>query len=358
SEAELAGQITKLELTCKFLDLARTRATQATPEGGDGFDFLPLVSVVTQHLESRFLHGNDIHAVVAGIPAASRPEVLRTYYLALATLKRHDLLSGVGFSKPQLASALFGAARAGRVKLLAVFGGQGNVEEYVEELVTLFRTYEGVVEPFIHQAALTLAHHSALPQAQDEHATKIDLMSWLEKPETRPGTEQLLSTHLSLPLIGVTQLACYYVTFKVLGVDPATMAQFFAAGTTGHSQGVVSAVAIASSQTEEEFFANAQKAIVLLFWLGLRAERACRKAVVDPNILQDSLANNEGVPTPMLAVQGDFSSPWIRHSELQKHVDSTNSFLPEDRRVHLSLVNGPRSAVFSGPPQSLYGLNN
>ncbi|KAG5462635.1 MAG: hypothetical protein BJ554DRAFT_4304, partial [Olpidium bornovanus] len=26
--------------------------------------------------------------------------------------------------------------------------------------------------------------------------------------------------------------------------------------------------------------------------------------------------------------------------------------------VHLSLVNGPRSAVFSGPPQSLYGLNN
>ncbi|KAG5456059.1 MAG: hypothetical protein BJ554DRAFT_4309 [Olpidium bornovanus] len=267
SEAEPEQATTELEVTGKVLALACERAAQGTLEGGDGFDFLPVVSVVVQHLESRYLRGNDVHAAVAGVPASARNEVLRAYYLALAALGRRGLLTSGPLRAerpPRIASALFGAARAGRVRLIAVFGGQGNVEEYVEELAALVRTYEGVVEPFVRRAALTLAHHSALPEARDEHAARIDLAAWLEKPEARPAAERLLSAHISLPLIGVTQLACYYVAFKVLGVDPAAMAQFFAAGATGHSQGLVSAVAIASSRTEEDFFANAQKAIALL----------------------------------------------------------------------------------------------
>lgn len=47
----------------------------------------------------------------------------------------------------------------------------------------------------------------------------------------------------------------------------------------------------------------------------------------------------------------------LRLYEVQKHADVTNSFLPADRRIHLSLINGPRSMIFTGHPQSLYGLN-
>jgi fatty acid synthase subunit beta len=47
----------------------------------------------------------------------------------------------------------------------------------------------------------------------------------------------------------------------------------------------------------------------------------------------------------------------LRHSEVKLHAESTNKHLPTDRRVHLSLINGPRACIFTGNPQSLYGLN-
>ncbi|RKO84453.1 hypothetical protein BDK51DRAFT_23017, partial [Blyttiomyces helicus] len=122
-------------------------------------------------------------------------------------------------------------------------------------------------------------------------------------------------------------------------------------GTTGHSQGIVSSVVLAASETEKQFVQTTQKALGLLFWIGVRSQRACPATTLNPNILQDSLANAEGVPTPMLSVTG------LSLAEVKKHADTTNSFLPSDRKVHLSLINGPRAAIFTGPPQSLYGLN-
>ncbi|KAJ3188792.1 3-oxoacyl-[acyl-carrier-protein] synthase [Gaertneriomyces sp. JEL0708] len=344
---DAAGQdgFTELELTVKLLDLALKRSAKA-PE------VLPFVAVVFRHLHVRLIKNNDIHVIARETLTTPdiRSSVLRTYYQALVSLKRHGLLTSQSdYYKPSQ-SALFNAVVAGRVKLLTVFGGQGNVEEYFNELVNVYNTYEAFARPFINQAALTLAQHSGSIEAQAEHSTKIDVLSWLEKPETRPSTEDLLATHLSLPLIGLTQLTNYYITFKILEKKPGELRSLLA-GTTGHSQGIVSSVVVSASDTEKEFVDNTQKALSLLYWIGLRSQRACPATVVNPNILEDSLANNEGVPTPMLAVTG------IRNSEVQQHVDQTNSFLPADRRVELSLVNGPRATIFTGPPQSLYGLN-
>jgi fatty acid synthase subunit beta, fungi type len=44
-------------------------------------------------------------------------------------------------------------------------------------------------------------------------------------------------------------------------------------------------------------------------------------------------------------------------SVVNKYVEKTNSHLPEDRRVGISLINGPRGVVVVGPPGSLHGLN-
>ncbi|KNC98227.1 phosphopantetheine-protein transferase domain [Spizellomyces punctatus DAOM BR117] len=338
-----APETTELELLSDILEFALGKASNQ-----DTFEALPLVAVIFRHLQARLLKQNDIHAVTRDLAPETRAAILKTYYLALVALKRHGLVSSAEIKPP--ASALFAAAEAGRANLLAVFGGQGNVEEYFSELVSLYTTYEAFARPFIYQAALTLANISNSPEAQAEHSAKMDVISWLEKPETRPSTESLLATHQSLPLIGLTQLTNYYITFKVLDKTPGELRSLLA-GTTGHSQGIVSSVVVSSSETEKEFVENTQKALVLLYWLGLRSQRACPATTLDPNILQDSLANNEGVPTPMLAVTG------LRNSDVQQHADTTNSFLPPDRRVHLSLINGPRSTIFTGPPQSLYGLN-
>lgn len=122
-------------------------------------------------------------------------------------------------------------------------------------------------------------------------------------------------------------------------------------GTTGHSQGIISSVVISASATEEEFIKNTEKALGLLFWIGTRAQQEFPPTTLNPTILEDSISNNEGNPTPMLAVTG------LRESQVVKYLKETNSHLAPDRQIEVTLHNGPRSFVCTGPPQSLYGLN-
>ncbi|KAI8805920.1 hypothetical protein BJ742DRAFT_774644 [Cladochytrium replicatum] len=309
---------------------------------------VPFLSTVFSQLHSQHIKSAGIHSACRSLPVERRRLVLRNYYAAVAELKKHDALAAdVSLDS---SSALFDAVRSGKASIFAVFGGQGNVEEYFEELVTLYETYEAFARPFVAQAAVTLDQLSTSPEATAAHAARIDVIRWLQKPETRPSTEQLLITSRSLPLIGLTQLLNYWIMVKVLGLSFGEVRDLVA-GTTGHSQGVVSSVVISASSTEQEFRENTQKALGLLFWIGLRTQNAFPATTISPNILQDSLSSNEGVPTPMLVVNG------LRHSDVQTHVDATNQHLPEDRRIHVALINGPRSIICTGPPQSLYGLN-
>lgn len=89
----------------------------------------------------------------------------------------------------------------------------------------------------------------------------------------------------------------------------------------------------------------------LLFWIGTRAQQVFPTTTLNPTVLEDSTSNNEGNPTPMLAVTG------LREKQLLKHLEATNSHLADERKIEITLHNGPRSFVCTGPPQSLYGLN-
>ena len=89
----------------------------------------------------------------------------------------------------------------------------------------------------------------------------------------------------------------------------------------------------------------------LLFWIGTRAQQVFPPTTLNPTLLEDSINNNEGNPTPMLAVTG------LREAQVLKHLEETNSHLAPDRQIEVTLHNGPRSFVVTGPPQSLYGLN-
>jgi fatty acid synthase subunit beta len=72
---------------------------------------------------------------------------------------------------------------------------------------------------------------------------------------------------------------------------------------------------------------------------------------LNPTVVLDSTTNSEGNPTPMLAVTG------LRECQLLKHLEATNAHLADERKIEITLHNGPRSFVCTGPPQSLYGLN-
>ncbi|KAJ3130628.1 3-oxoacyl-[acyl-carrier-protein] synthase, partial [Physocladia obscura] len=315
-----------------------------------------LAQIVLARFVMLFVRTNNIHASLAvrSLSAVRRRKVLRTFYRASAQFPAAPSPAPSSSALLVLANTSSNSTNNNTnnnaATLSVIFGGQGNVEDYFDELVELFDVYRPLAAPFVKEAAATLLAHSTSERARSLYASRIDVIDWLNKPESRPNTQSFLETDLSLPLIGLTQLLAYWVTLKVLNLTPAEMRSHIK-GSTGHSQGIVSSVVIASSETEKEFMENSQKALALLFWIGLRSQNAWPSTTLDPTILQDSISAGEGVPTPMLLVSG------LRRNEVAGHIQATNQHLPEDKRIELSLINGPRACICTGHPQSLYGLN-
>ena len=175
----------------------------------------------------------------------------------------------------------------------------------------------------------------------------LDIMSWLNG--TRPPVEYLASIPLSLPLIGVTQLVQYTVSARVADLTPDQMRSLFA-GATGHSQGVVSAVAIAASDSWASLEQNILKAVQLLFQIGLRGQEFFPLLSIEPSIVADAVEANEGVPTPMLSVSG------LARKALEGHIKKVNAHLPANSQIGISLFNAPTMHIVTGPAKALYGL--
>ena len=324
------------ELVARYLGLIAS-------EVENGEDFVELLKLVLNDFERVFLQGNDVHALAKLLPGITQKKlvVVQSYYAARASanrpLKSHP-------------SALFRAAEDEEAGLYAIFGGQGNIEEYFDELREVYTTYPSFVEKLIEDSAELLRSLSRDPRAEKLYSKGLDVMRWLHDKDTQPDTDYLVSAPVSLPLIGLVQLAHYAVTCKAMGQTPGDIRQRFL-GTTGHSQGIVTAAAIAAADSWESYDSLAKKALTMLFWIGSRSQQAYPRTSLAPSILQDSIDNGEGYPTPMLSVRD------LSRSALQEHIDTTNHHLPRDRHIAISLSNSARNFVVTGPPISLYGLN-
>lgn len=73
-----------------------------------------------------------------------------------------------------------------------------------------------------------------------------------------------------------------------------------------------------------------------------------------PAIISQSIESGEGTPYPMLAVTG------LLQSQLEASIKETNQFLEQSGKgaIGISLYNGLRAFVVTGPPTSLVGLVN
>ena len=305
--------------------------------------YLEVLKLALNEFERAFMRGNDVHAVVASLPGitAKKISTVEAYYAGRAAAGRT--------TKPY-DSALFRAASEDKARLYSVFGGQGNIEEYFDELREIYRTYPSFVEDLVSSSAELLLSLSREPEASKLYPKGLDVIQWLNDADSQPDTDYLVSAPVSLPLIGLVQLAHYTVTCKVLGKQPGEILESFH-GTTGHSQGVVTAAAIASATTWEAFGKAAKDALTMLFWIGLRSQQAYPRTSIAPSVLQDSIESGEGTPTPMLSIRD------LSRASVQEHIDATNQHLPADRHISISLVNSARNFVVTGPPISLYGLN-
>lgn len=302
--------------------------------------------------ETRYLRGNDIHAVASSLlqdedvptTVGKIKRVIRAYYAARIACNRPIKAHS---------SALFRAASedSDNVSLYAIFGGQGNTEDYFEELREIYDIYQGLVGDFIRECGAQLLALSRDHIAAEKIYTKgFDIVKWLEHPETIPDFEYLISAPISVPIIGVIQLAHYAVTCRVLGLNPGQVRDNLK-GATGHSQGLITAIAISASDSWDEFYNSASRILKIFFFIGVRVQQAYPSTFLPPSTLEDSVKQGEGKPTPMLSIRD------LSLNQVQEFVDATNLHLPEDKQIVVSLINGPRNVVVTGPPVSVWSVS-
>ena len=331
------------ELVARYLGYVAHDVDEGEDDSGGSDE--EILKLVLNEFERAFLRGNDVHAVAASLPGIEQKKliVVQSYYAARAAANRpirsHD-------------SALLRAAEADDepARLYAVFGGQGNIEEYFDELREVYTTYPSFVGELVSDMAELLLSLTRDPKAEKLYSKGLDVMRWLRNKDSTPDTDYLVSAPVSFPLIGLGQLAHYTVTCKALGKTPGEVRERFS-GTTGHSQGIVMAVAMAAADSWESFNRAAKDALTILFWIGTRSQQAYPRTSLTPSMLQDAVESGENNPTPMLSIRD------LSRTVLQEHIDATNHHLPEDRQIGISLVNSARNFVVAGPPISLHGLN-
>lgn len=324
------------ELFAKFLEYV----TNIVDEEPGPFD--EILPSVLNEFENRFLIGNDVHTMAAQMNTEDPDGVVRAYFSARYAANRPI--------RPH-ASALLRAAEDGNAGLAAIFGGQGTSEAYFLELVKLYDTYPHVLKPFLTFASRLLSNlASNHPDASKVYAEGLDVINWLDNPETRPSEDYLVFAPVSVPVIGLIQLSHYLVTCCVLGITPGEFGSYIKSA-TGHSQGVITAVAVATCDTWDDFNEAAARCLSLLFYIGFRCNSVYPETSLLPSVVEDSVENNEGTPSPMMSIRD------LTQHHVEQFIQRANKYLPEDKHIGISLINGPKSFVVSGPPMSLYGLN-
>lgn len=296
-----------------------------------------------------YLTTTDVHSLVATFDSDARKSVLSSYFIALATLEDKLPAEEVPRSAP---SALLSAAAKGEASIFGLFGGQGTNEVYFDELRSLYEIYKPYVAPLISKVSKELLHPLSIKAETDGlafYSYGLDVASWLDGSDSVPPVEYLASIPVSFPLIGLTQLVQYLAACRSSNLTPGEMGKLLK-GATGHSQGIVSAVAIAASECLDTFTENTTKALKWLFYCGLRGQEAFPVLAIDPQLVRDSVDGGEGVPSPMLGVTG------LALDILEKHINNTNKHLATNSRMAISLYNGPKAFVVTGPARSLYGL--
>ncbi|KAI8318029.1 hypothetical protein GQ54DRAFT_314874, partial [Martensiomyces pterosporus] len=197
-----------------------------------------------------FCTRNNIHVVVQehGLDANQAKAVLRGYFSAW------NIASARG-AVPSSAPALFPDPS---VSMMAIFGGQGGMDNYLDEARDLVDIYGPLLADYPARISAFLQRESQDPRISTCYAKGLDVARWLASPESQPDPEYLLTVPVSIPAVGLIQLMQVMVAFKTLGLSPGELAKSFKVA-TGHSQGIAIATALSQVTDEQSFYAISEK---------------------------------------------------------------------------------------------------
>ena len=295
--------------------------------------------LVAQSFERDLLSTIDIHSLALRQERSYRSHLIQSYLR----------ITGHPYKVPP--SALLDSTQQGTTRLTAVFGGQGTHNgDSLNDLRRLYNTYKPVLSNLISRADSVLkrlAEHIRLDEPFFDYA--VDLIQWLETPDAAPNGAYVATAPISFPLNGIISLAHYCIACRFLKRDPGRMRESLT-GTTGHSQGVVVAVAIASSGSWEAFDKATENAVELLYWIGLKSHFGTPGFPVSESV-HHSIPLDQNATSSMLGVQG------LSRGQIAVLLDDINAQLDANERVYLALINSEDNLVIAGPARTLQGLS-
>ncbi|KAJ2695982.1 fatty acid synthase alpha subunit Lsd1, partial [Coemansia sp. IMI 203386] len=273
----------------------------------------------------------DIHGIVGGRNYDEEEQVckvLKAYFSAYALCK-----------PPSPRSALLSSS--GELSLMAVFGGNTGSASYYDQAKQLVDIYGPLVSDFVIQMSEYVDGQSRDRRFGKLYAGGLDIRKWIADPKCVPRHEYLLSSPVSIPLIGLVQLMQLVVLYKTLGISPGELACRFSVA-TGHSQGIISAVLLSTlTGDEDSFISGSKKALGLWMLVGAFPQLAFPCYQVFEHGSNGSAVGAEYTqPTPMVSVQG------LTRSQLTKIIDGFNA--GNCSRVQLAVANTVNRFVVAG----------
>ncbi|KAJ1731800.1 hypothetical protein LPJ61_002351 [Coemansia biformis] len=181
-----------------------------------------VAAAIFEAFEETYCSGQNIHAQAhdAGIEGGQAEAVLRAYYAA-----RDMYIRARGaLAVPVPRQALFSTPQ---FRILAAFGGQGGMDNYIDEARTVFSIYRPLVVDFVLRMSDFLKREAAEPQFARHYPHGLDAMRWILSPEDTPAQEYMVTVPVCIPLVGLVQLMHVVVLYKSLVISPAELADRF-----------------------------------------------------------------------------------------------------------------------------------
>ncbi|KAK4175382.1 acyl transferase domain-containing protein [Triangularia setosa] len=247
--------------------------------------------------------------------------------------------------------ALLKAAKNGKARICAIFGGQGNNNlTAFSDLRDLIHRHGPNLRTLTENASATLSQLSSQPHKSGFYQDLgFHLQAWLDNPELAPSEDHLALSPISFPLNTLLSLAQYCITCQVFGKHPGQLRDLLHA-VTGHSQGLLAAVVVSKADSWPSFYRACDQALRISFWTGLESHYTTPPCAVSAAAVADCVENKEGYPSSMLSVSG------LSQDQLTLLLERTNRGLGNGNSVHLALVNSKEKFVIAGPPKSLRSL--
>ncbi|KAI8324908.1 hypothetical protein GQ54DRAFT_255713 [Martensiomyces pterosporus] len=316
--------LTAIELHARFVGYCSSKDPEVAAAAFDAFS------------KSFCLH-NDIHVVVQehSLNESQARSVLRGYF----SVWSHATTPTRTAAKP----ALFSRSGA---RLMALFGGQGGMNDYIDEARWLLDVYSPLLSDFVVTMSEFLQQESEDPRLAHLYGRGLNLAGWLSFGSTLPELDYLLTVPVSIPLVGLIQLMHVMVAYKTLGVSPGELASAFTVA-TGHSQGIVIATALSLVTDEHSFYSVSQKALGILMLVGAMPQMEYPCIALRQDLKTDAV-RNEGAPYPMVSILGP------PQRVVKEFIASFNSSQPSNEsHVHLALANTYSQHIVAGELESI-----